>query len=213
MIRFFASLSLLHWIALLIGAIMFVLAFTPPFQIPTAIIKTTSSSKPGKAEALQSTQKTLPNSRTDISNHLLQETAVARVTQQYKKDPLEGTEKESEKDSSWITRSISEENDFASPEKQELARFGRATFTDGTTYEGEFLAGKPDGEGRLSWPNGQFYQGLWEEGFQHGAGVLTYANGDWVSGVFEKGRLHGLGRCSTAGIQTACTFFEGERLN
>lgn len=213
MIRFFASLSLLHWIAILIGAIMFALALTPPYQIPTAIIQTTSSSKPANTEALQSTQKTLPNSKTDISNDLLQETTAAGVARQSKKDPLEGTKKESEKNSSWITRSRSEENDFASPQKQELALFGRATFTDGSTYEGEFLAGKPDGEGRLSLPDGQFYQGLWEEGFQHGAGVLTYANGDWVSGVFEKGRLHGVGTCSTAGIQTACTFFKGERLN
>ena len=113
MIRFFASLSVLHWIALLIGAIMFTLALTPPYQIPTAIIQTTSSSKPANAEALQSTPKTLPNSKTDISNHLPQETTAARVSLQYKKDPLEGTKKESEKNSSWITGSRSEENNLS----------------------------------------------------------------------------------------------------
>ena len=131
---------------------MFILRSRHHIRYLPRLLKRRRVQSRGKAEAFQSTQKTLPNSRTDISNHLLQETAAARVTQQYKKDPLEGTEKESEKDSSWITRSRSEENDFASPEKQELARFGRATFTDGSTYEGEFLAGKPDGEGRLSWP-------------------------------------------------------------
>ena len=83
----------------------------------------------------------------------------------------------------------------------------------GGTYDGEFKAGKPHGEGRREWTNGNIYQGLWEGGLHHGAGEITYGNGDSVSGIFERGHLHGVGSCTSDSVVTPCTFFYGERLD
>jgi hypothetical protein len=52
---------------------------------------------------------------------------------------------------------------------------GLETWADGRRYEGDFKAGKKDGEGTFYWPNGSKYLGSWRNGKQHGLGIMTEA--------------------------------------
>ncbi len=49
---------------------------------------------------------------------------------------------------------------------------GKAIGTD--TYEGDFLAGLPDGKGTYRWSNGNEYTGEFSKGFRQGKGKLIY---------------------------------------
>ena len=88
-----------------------------------------------------------------------------------------------------------------------------ASFSGGGTYDGEFHQGKPHGEGKRRWADGRVYRGLWESGLQHGPGEMTFTNGDRFSGTFEQGKMNGVGTCITLGVESPCTYFDGERLN
>ncbi|CAL8308679.1 unnamed protein product [Merluccius merluccius] len=89
------------------------------------------------------------------------------------------------------------------------------------TYEGRWLAGKPNGRGVLKWPDGRIYtgsfksgmedgygefvapnkmlskndnyQGHWREGKMHGSGTYRYASGEVYEGSFRDGVRHGHG--------------------
>lgn len=49
---------------------------------------------------------------------------------------------------------------------------GLAVGTD--TYEGRFLKGLPDGDGKYTWKDGRIYEGSWIEGMRDGKGTMTY---------------------------------------
>ncbi|KAM4601786.1 alsin isoform 2-T2 [Polymixia lowei] len=89
------------------------------------------------------------------------------------------------------------------------------------TYEGRWMAGKPNGRGVLKWPDGRIYTGTfkngledgfgeyiapnktlnkndhylgqWKEGKMHGSGTYRYASGEIYEGSFQDGVRHGHG--------------------
>ena len=48
------------------------------------------------------------------------------------------------------------------------------------------------------WSNGDTYEGEWLEGFAHGLGMYTYSNGDAFEGEFKQDKFHGHGAFSSA---------------
>ena len=72
----------------------------------------------------------------------------------------------------------------------EIEGFGIYKWPNGVTYKGDFLKGKKHGFGILTWPDGRTYTGQWEDGYQHGEG--TYYNlikiGEYeCNGTIKKG--------------------------
>lgn len=69
---------------------------------------------------------------------------------------------------------------------------GKAVGID--TYEGSFNKGLPDGEGTYTWANGSTYIGEWIAGKRHGKGVYTL-HSDSVkqvqSGLWQNDEFHG----------------------
>ena len=61
---------------------------------------------------------------------------------------------------------------------------GRSTFSDGSSYEGEYKNYQHHGYGERYWPKGGSYKGRWKNGKQHGKGVQIYKGmedvGIWV---------------------------------
>ena len=49
--------------------------------------------------------------------------------------------------------------------------FGKWTYTDKTTYVGEWSVGKKHGQGTATWPNGYIYKGEFQESKWHGQGL------------------------------------------
>uniref|UniRef100_A0A667ZPM3 Alsin Rho guanine nucleotide exchange factor ALS2 n=1 Tax=Myripristis murdjan TaxID=586833 RepID=A0A667ZPM3_9TELE len=99
------------------------------------------------------------------------------------------------------------------------------------TYEGRWLAGKPNGRGVLKWPDGRIYtgtfkngledgfgefisptktpnkndhyQGCWKEGKMHGLGTYRYASGEVYEGSFQDGMRHGHGMLRSGKLNTS----------
>ncbi|KAM9836166.1 alsin [Aulostomus maculatus] len=99
------------------------------------------------------------------------------------------------------------------------------------TYEGCWLAGKPNGRGVLKWPDGRIYtgmfkngledgfgefvapnktlnkndhyQGYWKDGRMHGLGTYRYASGEVYDGSFQDGMRHGHGMLRTGKLNTS----------
>lgn len=49
---------------------------------------------------------------------------------------------------------------------------GKATGLD--TYEGDFVAGYPEGKGKYTWKTGDWYEGTWKKGAREGNGEMHY---------------------------------------
>lgn len=62
------------------------------------------------------------------------------------------------------------------------------TYPDGTTYEGEILAGKRHGFGLLIRPDGVKYKGEWYNDKPHGEGMLFYPDGRRIEGIWSEGK-------------------------
>ena len=89
---------------------------------------------------------------------------------------------------------------------------GQATYPDGTTYDGSFVAGLRQGKGRLIAPDGFRYEGSWKAGEIDGEGVATYANGDVYTGHFVMGKRQGAGVMRYATGQVASGEWQDNRL-
>lgn len=65
---------------------------------------------------------------------------------------------------------------------------GKAVGTD--TYEGQFKAGLPDGEGTYTWKNGNVYTGHFSKGLRDGKGTIVFkiqnGNDSMVDGYWKK---------------------------
>ena len=62
--------------------------------------------------------------------------------------------------------------------------FGRYTFTDGSVYEGQWLANQHDGLGTFWYESGNEYYGQWKVGKKHGKGTFGYAEGNVEVGTY-----------------------------
>ena len=52
-------------------------------------------------------------------------------------------------------------------------------------YEGYYVRGLKEGEGKFLYPDGSTYVGQWKSGKRFGCGKYTYANGDWYDGNWK----------------------------
>ena len=67
--------------------------------------------------------------------------------------------------------------------------FGKWTYTDNTTYEGNWVDTKKNGQGILTFPDGSTYEGEWANGFMNGKGTFTWSDGKEKTGIWKNGKL------------------------
>ena len=67
--------------------------------------------------------------------------------------------------------------------------FGKWTYTDKTTYEGNWVDTKKNGQGLETWPNGYIYRGEFKNSKWSGQGVLTFPDGSIYEGEWANGCL------------------------
>ena len=60
--------------------------------------------------------------------------------------------------------------------------FGKWTYTDKTTYEGNWIGTQKQGQGVETWPNGYIYKGEFKNSVWSGKGILTFPNGATYNG-------------------------------
>ena len=65
--------------------------------------------------------------------------------------------------------------------------------SNGEYYDGEFVNGKKEGEGKLIYVNGNQYQGSFLGGLPDGKGKLTQTNNDIYEGDWKNGKIMGQG--------------------
>lgn len=66
---------------------------------------------------------------------------------------------------------------------------GKCLYPDGKIYEGEWLDGKPHGQGIKAWPDGRKYDGLWSLGKPIGKGRKIYPDGRVKEGYWEDNKF------------------------
>ena len=67
--------------------------------------------------------------------------------------------------------------------------FGKWTYTDKTTYEGNWVGTQKHGQGILTFPDGSTYEGEWANGFMNGKGKFTWSDGKEKIGIWKNGKL------------------------
>ena len=70
---------------------------------------------------------------------------------------------------------------------------GTWTYTDKTTYVGEWRNGLKHGQGTLTWPNGYIYVGEFQDSKWHGQGTLTFPDGATYLGEWRNSNMNGQG--------------------
>ena len=70
---------------------------------------------------------------------------------------------------------------------------GTLTYSDGSTYVGEFKNNKPSGQGAITWSSGYKYVGEFKDGKKSGQGTYTYPNGATYVGEWEVDKRSGIG--------------------
>ena len=68
--------------------------------------------------------------------------------------------------------------------------YGKWIYTDKTTYEGEWIETKKQGQGVETWPNGYIYKGEFENSVWSGRGLLTFPDGSTYDGEWAKGFMN-----------------------
>jgi hypothetical protein len=71
---------------------------------------------------------------------------------------------------------------------------------DGTTYEGNFKAGKKNGEGKLILPNGDSIGGKWKDEQIENA-------------TYTKGKIGNISKCSISLFKEKMNFYTDDRLS
>ena len=77
-------------------------------------------------------------------------------------------------------------------QKDQHSGFGKMEWAGGI-YNGELVAGIPQGKGTLTFDDGSFYDGQWEGGYCHGQGTFTYSDGSSYVGSWHSNFRHGKG--------------------
>jgi hypothetical protein len=75
-----------------------------------------------------------------------------------------------------------------------MNRNGRFILTNGDYFEGNFKMGEPSGNGVFVQSDGTRYEGNWENNFQHGYGEEYYPDGASYKGDYMYGKKTGIGR-------------------
>lgn len=68
---------------------------------------------------------------------------------------------------------------------------GAYTYADGTKWIGNFVDGRPEGEGICYYANGDKYVGSWKRHAPHGEGIMYYTNGRVVGALWDYGQMIG----------------------
>lgn len=63
----------------------------------------------------------------------------------------------------------------------------------GSIYEGEWLGGFRDGQGKMTWSDGAYYEGNWKDNHAHGKGKFVHSIGDIYEGEWIRDKACGLG--------------------
>ena len=89
---------------------------------------------------------------------------------------------------------------------------GKATFvfSDGETYEGQWVDNKYEGQGRVRYNKDSSYVGEWKANLQDGQGKQTWASGSTYEGEWKAGQQHGHGVYTLAGTTTGYNVYEGQ---
>ena len=77
---------------------------------------------------------------------------------------------------------------------RETLRLNSVKFISGSTYSGDWLAGKRHGQGTLIWADGGRYDGEWRENYCWGFGRLAYCERETYEGEFVRNCREGKGR-------------------
>ena len=70
---------------------------------------------------------------------------------------------------------------------------GKIVYKNGTIYEGHFINGQPDGKGEFKASDGFWYKGDFHNGKFYGKGEAIWPNGSKYKGEFKMGVFHGDG--------------------
>ena len=68
-----------------------------------------------------------------------------------------------------------------------------STYTDQRKYEGQFEAGKKQGEGQMTWSNGNRYVGSFDNDLRTGLGKFYWRDGTVYRGQFNNDKMDGYG--------------------
>ena len=71
--------------------------------------------------------------------------------------------------------------------------FGIFNHTDGSSYEGQWINDKNEGEGKEIWPDGTKFEGSYKEGVKHGFGIFVWSNNCSYKGNFYNNAMDGIG--------------------
>jgi 1-phosphatidylinositol-4-phosphate 5-kinase len=70
---------------------------------------------------------------------------------------------------------------------------GRIISKNGDVYEGQWVQGLSEGRGIMESDGGNIYVGEWKQNQRHGTGTQTYSYGEVYEGEWEFGKKHGKG--------------------
>ena len=90
---------------------------------------------------------------------------------------------------------------------------GNTVLDNGDAYTGEYLHGKKNGKGVYKWAGGDVYEGDHVDGLEHGKGVYKYADGDIYVGDYVNGKRHGFGVLKLKSGTTEYGYFRDGQYN
>lgn len=76
--------------------------------------------------------------------------------------------------------------------------YGRASFSNGDSYEGEYKFDQRHGRGVYKWHDGRVFDGQFSEDKRHGKGIFTWPDGAVYDGEFVNGQREGHGKYTFA---------------
>eukprot|EP00834_Sanchytrium_tribonematis_P002295 NODE_67_length_25542_cov_1.476831.p16 type:complete len:216 gc:universal NODE_67_length_25542_cov_1.476831:18322-17675(-) len=71
--------------------------------------------------------------------------------------------------------------------------FNQSVGKTGAIYEGEYKNGKKHGKGKMTYFDGSIYEGEWFDNERQGQGTFTYTNQDYYKGGYFQSKKQGVG--------------------
>jgi len=88
---------------------------------------------------------------------------------------------------------------------------GTVKWTDGSSFQGDFVKSTIHGKGKYKWSDGREYDGNWENGKMHGKGVFTWPDGKYYDGEYKNDKKDGYGKYFWDGKCYEGTWFNGKQ--